>query len=176
MTKKQEAILASSLELFATVGYDACATKTIAQHAKVSEGLIFKHFKNKQGLLAAILNQINTVLTGYLEPLSKIQHPKERLHAIIDIPFNVGQQDKKYWTLLYTLKWQQKLYNEATTDDLYDLIKKTFEALNAKHPEEETEVLLMFLDGAATRILLKNELKNIKEIQNQIKLKYDYNR
>ncbi len=55
MTEKQEKILQSALELFAKEGFHATSTNKVAKHAGVSEGLIFRHFGNKEGLLQAIL-------------------------------------------------------------------------------------------------------------------------
>ena len=54
MTSKKENILNAALELFALEGYYATSTSAIAKKAGVSEGLIFRHFKNKEGLLEAI--------------------------------------------------------------------------------------------------------------------------
>ena len=44
MTNKQQKILSSALKLFAKQGFDATSTRSIAQDAGVSEGLIFRHF------------------------------------------------------------------------------------------------------------------------------------
>ena len=54
MTKK-ELILNKSLELFSSKGFESTSTRSIADAAEVSEGLIFKHFKSKNGLLSALL-------------------------------------------------------------------------------------------------------------------------
>ena len=54
MTKK-DLILQKSLELFSTSGFKGTSTRSIAHEAGVSEGLIFKHFKSKNGLLNALL-------------------------------------------------------------------------------------------------------------------------
>ena len=51
MTEKQENILNTALELFAKDGYDATSTSKIAKCAGVSEGLIFRHYGSKDGLL-----------------------------------------------------------------------------------------------------------------------------
>ena len=55
MTEKQEKILNAALKLFAEEGYRTTSTSKVAQEAGVSEGLIFRHFKNKEGLLEAII-------------------------------------------------------------------------------------------------------------------------
>ena len=51
MTKKELRIINSAITLFAEKGFHATSTRLIAKNAEVSEGLIFKHFKNKDGLL-----------------------------------------------------------------------------------------------------------------------------
>ena len=57
MTEKQFKILYSALDLFAKEGFNATSTSKVAKQAGVSEGLIFKHFENKSGLLQAVLDE-----------------------------------------------------------------------------------------------------------------------
>lgn len=52
--KTQQIIKDTALKLFATLGYNATTTALIAHEAIVSEAIIFKYFKNKEGLLKAI--------------------------------------------------------------------------------------------------------------------------
>src|SRR5690349_24601357 len=54
VTNKQQ-ILQSALTLFAQQGYDRTPTSQIARAAGVSEGLIFRHYGSKAGLLEAII-------------------------------------------------------------------------------------------------------------------------
>ncbi|MFD1472208.1 TetR/AcrR family transcriptional regulator [Companilactobacillus mishanensis] len=56
LTDKQLKIFKSAIELFAKNGYANSSTKEIATNAGVSEGSIFKKFKNKEDLLFSILN------------------------------------------------------------------------------------------------------------------------
>ena len=55
MTDKQVAILQTALKLFSNKGFYAVSTNLIAKEAGVSEGLIFRHFQNKVGLLNAVM-------------------------------------------------------------------------------------------------------------------------
>ena len=57
MTEKKKKIISVALEMFSENGYRATATNQIAKSAKVSEGLIFRHFKNKEGLLNGVLGE-----------------------------------------------------------------------------------------------------------------------
>lgn len=76
MTSKQIAIIAAAIEVFAAKGYANSSTHEIAVKAGVAEGNIFSKFKNKAGLLQAIIapvvdaifpTQMNTFLAAQLE-------------------------------------------------------------------------------------------------------------
>jgi AcrR family transcriptional regulator len=54
---KKEKILTVALALFSSQGFDSTSTSLIAKKAEVSEGLIFRHFTNKEGLLMAIMEK-----------------------------------------------------------------------------------------------------------------------
>jgi AcrR family transcriptional regulator len=51
------AILGAAQKLFAEKGFEATTSKEIAQTANVAEGLIFKYFKDKKGLLKNLMQQ-----------------------------------------------------------------------------------------------------------------------
>ncbi|XBQ16099.1 MAG: TetR/AcrR family transcriptional regulator [Oceanicaulis sp.] len=52
----------AALTLFALHGVDAVTTRSIADSAKVSEGLIYRHFKNKDDLSLALFETIHARL------------------------------------------------------------------------------------------------------------------
>lgn len=56
LTKKQQAVLSVSLNLFAEQGFDRTSTSEIAKQAHVSEGTVFKQFKTKDGILKALMD------------------------------------------------------------------------------------------------------------------------
>ncbi len=67
----RERILDAAQHLFAVRGFDATATKAIAQQAEVPNGLIFYYFPTKKALLESLINERN-------------MFPK--LHAVMDVP------------------------------------------------------------------------------------------
>ncbi|WP_034993162.1 TetR/AcrR family transcriptional regulator [Liquorilactobacillus vini] len=58
LTTKQLMILSAAIELFAKKGYANTSTSEIAAYAGVSEGSIFRRFKNKRQLLKFILDPL----------------------------------------------------------------------------------------------------------------------
>lgn len=72
LTEKQMKVLNAAIELFSAKGYANTSTKEIASAAHVSEGSIFKHFTNKNGLLIAILKPLtDSLLPDILHEFSR---------------------------------------------------------------------------------------------------------
>jgi AcrR family transcriptional regulator len=164
VTEKQEKILRVALKLFAAKGYDGTSTSKIAQVAKVSEGLIFRHFKNKEGLLNAILDQgKNKAQKMYLDILDH-KDPKKIIASVITFPFTIDPNEFSYWKLMYALKWQTDVYDNTATIPIKNILITAFKDLNYEDPNAEAELVLILLDGIATNVLLKKntELTNVQ--------------
>jgi len=83
MTKKREMIVESAMRLFAEKGYDATPVSEIAATAGVSEGAIFRHFKNKEALLLEALERIHSRFAAFLEDLRKNTAGKNGLEELL---------------------------------------------------------------------------------------------
>lgn len=171
MTEKQENILLTALELFATEGYHAVSTSKIAKQAGVSEALIFRHFENKEGLLNAIMQQAEEKIKTVFADIVMSTDPKEVIKKTLSLPFNFPPEGYKTWRLMYALKWQTNNYNEQKMAPLKVALVNAFTQLGYKKPDVETELLLIFLDGAATAILL-HEPENKRAILKAAMKKY----
>lgn len=172
MTEKKRSILETALGLFSELGVNATSTAKIAKVAQVSEGLIFKHFKNKEGLLLSILDLGKEKAEKLFAAIETEQSAEEKLKAILNIPFSIPKSDYPFWKLLYSLKWQAEVYDAEISDQLKAILIKAFEELGVENPESEAEVTLMLFDGIATALLLKNFTKKT-EIQTAIYRKYN---
>ncbi|MBK7408610.1 MAG: helix-turn-helix transcriptional regulator [Saprospirales bacterium] len=107
MTGKQEDILTAALALFANEGFAATPTSKIAHKAGVSEGLIFRHFGSKQGLLDALMGEVNARLEKTLAPALEENDPKLAIRKAIEIPFIMEEKEYDFWRLHFMLKWQR---------------------------------------------------------------------
>lgn len=172
MTEKQERILTNALRLFAKQGYASTSTSEVAKEAGVSEGLIFRHFGNKEGLLGAIMEQGKEKINEIFGSLSAVDDPKEVIRQIIHVPFNLKPEDKLFWKLLYALKWQAEVYDDSLSAPVRSMLVPAFKALGHSKPEAEAEILLMMIDGLAAAILLK-KTPHLGEVERSILDKYD---
>jgi len=120
MTKK-ELILEKSLELFSSKGFKGTSTRSIADAAEVSEGLIFKHFKSKNGLLAELLKIGASKSTPEIEKIRNSNDPKAVISSCVRLFLNIKKDDYPYWRLYYANGFE----DNSKTIGLDPLLKKT---------------------------------------------------
>lgn len=172
MTEKQENIVNSALRLFATQGYASTSTSKVAKEAGVSEGLIFRHFGNKEGLLNAIMAMASEHMQRNMGAVMMISDPKEMLSKLFDMLFSVQESEQELWKLMYALKWQMDSYDASKYDPLKLALNNAFKQLGYADPEAETELLLMIMDGAMTSFLLHPPTNKLNILQ-ALRLKYE---
>ena len=126
MTEKQENILLTALEMFATQGYHAVSTSKIAKAAGVSEALIFRHFENKEGLLQAIMSIVEEKTKKAFTEIIMADDPKEVIRKALELPFTIPALEYKMWRLTYTLKWQTDSYNAKKMEPLKLILSAAF--------------------------------------------------
>ncbi len=159
MTEKQENILKSAQQLFATEGYHATSTSKVAKMAGVSEGLIFRHFGNKEGLLKAIIDQGAERAKRLFSDIVFETDPKEVIRKTIEIPFSIKGEEYEFWRLQFKLKWELKHFDDSKMEPLTLALINAFKKLNYSSPEMEAEHLKLMLDGTSAAIL-KNTLND----------------
>lgn len=121
MTDKQVKILLAAIEVFAEKGYANASTKEIATKAGVSEGNIFSKFKNKRGLLNAIIEPvINSIFPAVLTEFKTDQLPLQfvTLHAFIDSLVRDRIQFLKDNAAVLKIFVSEVLYNETVRKEL----------------------------------------------------------
>jgi AcrR family transcriptional regulator len=156
MTEKQQNILNAALKLFATEGVTSTSTSKIAKSAGVSEGLIFRHFTNKEGLLQAILENGREKSDEYFNSVMKVKDPKERLLMALHLPFVIPSDEYDFWRLIYTLKWQRGPLEHEGMELFRTSLTEAFLELGYKNPQVEAQLIEAIIDGIATEVLLKD--------------------
>ena len=173
MTGKKEQILKTALELFGTLGYTATSTSKIAKAAGVSEGLIFRHFKNKQGLLESIAEDAKLRIGQLMGPLLMETDAKKVIELAIKLPFTLTEnnENKDFWKLQFKLKWEIENFSENKMQPLIDKIQWAFAELNYEHPEMES-LQLLYITEAIAGAILKGTIENENEFERYLINKY----
>jgi AcrR family transcriptional regulator len=172
MTDKQVAILQTALELFSNKGFDAVSTNLIAKEAGVSEGLIFRHFQNKVGLLHAIMQMGRDKVEPQLASIAELPDSAKRVQAIMELPFHIGEEDYPFWRLIYSLKWQNEFYDDEMSKPTKDILVKALTELKYADVDAEADLIMSYVDGFATTVLLKRDSINTAKLLETLQKKY----
>jgi len=156
MTEKQEKILQAALELFARDGFKTTSTSKVAKHAGVSEGLIFRHFGNKDGLLQAIIKEGEERIKVLFSDIVFESDPRKVIRKTLESlsPGTMGEEELEFWKLQYKIKWELEQYGEHKMEPLQLALVNAFSKLGYEDPEQEAMRLLIDIDGMATRFFL----------------------
>jgi len=171
MTDKKEQILLTALELFANEGYKGVPTSKIAKQAGVSEGLIFRHFTNKEGLLQAIMSLAIEKTAALFKPIISENDPKRVLEKTIVLPFVVEESAYNFWKLQFKLKWEMEYSSAEKMKPLIDKLSWAFAQLDYSEPQAEAEVLNHIIESISGGIL-KDGLESQSGLKHFLLKKY----
>ena len=172
MTNKQQSILESALILFSEKGYDAVSTSAISRHAEVSEGLIFRHFKDKKGLLNKLLEMWIEKFEDHLSTIDSIEKADQRIQAVMELPFRLDEADYPYWKLVYSLKWQNNTVIDEYILTLKEVLEKSLMDLKYPDPLIEAELIISYFNGFITTAVLKNDNNLSSRLLETLQKKY----
>lgn len=165
MTEKQEKILQAALQLFAKEGYHATSTSKVAKLAGVSEGLIFRHFGNKEGLLHAILAEGENKLKTLFVDIVMESEPKQVIRRAIEMTNMIDVSDYDFWKLQFKLKWELEINSDKKMEPLKMALTNAFRKLEYEAPELEAQLIILFIDGIGSAVLKGSSLNPKEMIQ-----------
>ena len=164
LSEKQRKLFISAITLFANNGYGNTSTLSISKHANVSEGLLYKTFRNKENLLKLIIKPF----------ISKITPPK----LLDENSVSLSNFIQQYYTekiefinmyepvvkiLIRELAYNPKLisiYKISLSEGFWDITNKNLDSLKNRHliANWENKYLFRTLNSALINYLLRNYL------------------
>jgi AcrR family transcriptional regulator len=172
MTDKKEKILQAALQLFAKEGFFATSTSKIAKVAVVSEGLIFRHFGNKEGLLQAILGEGENRMKNLFADIVLETEPKEVIRKAIELAGKVDKTDYDFWKLQFKLKWELEINSDNKMEPLNMALTNAFSKMNYQSPQLEARLIILFIDSLGSSIV-KGSSIDTNEIIKLLLKKYE---
>lgn len=158
MTEKQEKIVQAALALFSKEGYNATSTNKVAKAAGVSEGLIFRHFGNKEGLLQAILEFGAQKLKEIIVDIVLEEDPKKVIKKTIELPATIDKSEYDFWKLQFKLKWELEMNHDKKMEPLHMALSNAFRKLNYESPDMEANLIILYIDGISSSMLKGSSL------------------
>jgi AcrR family transcriptional regulator len=172
MNKKDQIIL-SALELFAKYGYTETSIDKIAKHAKVSKGLTYAHFKNKDDLLRATIENTITQMTSEMMEIKELN-----IKSLLKNFFKGLDENKdviRLCLLLVVHPQTPALVNTMLEKQKYELLELFSILLKDKFHENsliEAELLLATIDGITLDFVTNPNARPLIDIENYIINKY----
>ncbi len=82
--QRREQLLESAIGVFAKSGYRSATTAALAKAAGITEPILYRHFKSKQALFAALVEAVGAaVLSSWRKELDAATTPRARWHALL---------------------------------------------------------------------------------------------
>ena len=174
----REKILSVALELFARKGYHATSVSQIAKKAKISKGLMYNYFTNKEKLLDEIIQEGFNSLTELEYEAKRGVDPEVQLEEFIDAVLGNLYSNFTYWQLYLALlvhpevqkKFEKKM--QRFRDEFVKALASLFKKLKVKNPELEAFLLGTFFDGLVLNFMVAEDLFPIKKIKEALISKY----
>lgn len=122
---RKEQIIAAAIELFETQGYQNTKMQDIAKKAKISTGLIYRYFNNKQALFAACtMHQSIQQAQGLPSSRAEDKAPLIRYHNLVQrlLLFSLSHT-------YYERRQKEPLLAAMRRDDLAEQMVQPFEQI-----------------------------------------------
>jgi hypothetical protein len=73
----------------------------------------------------------------------------------VGVKLKSDKEDADFWKLQYKMKWELESYGEQKMEPVQNALINAFTKLGYQHPREEALLLLVNMDGLATRFYLQ---------------------
>ena len=173
---KREQIVSEALHLFATRGYFNTSINDIAKEVKMSKGLLYSYFENKEQLLNEAIDSALKEATelSLSEDQLKDLDPKEIFREVIEGFFKVLEEKKELWGLIVSLAVHvasipsahqtiSKVYRDFTLQ-----LRELFIGMGHHDPENKAFKLGALMDGIGIQYMVFGESYPLDKIKESI--------
>jgi TetR/AcrR family transcriptional repressor of bet genes len=177
-TRRQQ-ILKAAHDVALRQGIDGVTVRAVAARARLSHGLVLFHFKRKDQLVSALLDQVleTTLSLRVDESVLLIQDPRERLRALLRQEVNRHSRDTRqfrlfleYWALgtrhtLIRAKISAELdrYRAAFRTLAEQVLQAEPRRFAGVTPEGLASVAVSFINGCAVQAMIDPEHFDVGE-------------
>jgi AcrR family transcriptional regulator len=179
MIKRKEIILDNATKLFATEGFDHVSTKRIAEEAGVSEGLVFRHYVSKEGLLKAILEKGLAQIADTLKPMTELGEKDNAIDLHLKLTAEALKTHTIFWQLVHSLRFNPRVGQllgkemEQGRAMITDLLRNYFKRIGRANPKNEAQLYFAIVDGIALQYLENPDTYPLADVIKQLKKHYN---
>lgn len=178
MTNRQIEIVNTAASILTKKGIQGLTTKNLAQEMNFSESAIYRHFKNKEEIIVAMLQLLNNKMIEISE-VTKENKPSEQIQKIIENQFEFFDKNRHYVTAVFIdgiLERSEKIENsikilmENRKKKIVPLIEEA-QKNNEITQDIPSEQLIHILMGSIRLLMYKWKTNDFKfDIKNEGKI------
>ena len=107
-------------------GIDSVSMREIGKKIQLSRSAVYRHFKNKEDLLAAIVVENFKMLNNIIcNLIIEVDDPIRVVDAIMMFYYDFGVKNRESYRLMFGIEWNKEQY-----PDIYDAAFKIFEIVS----------------------------------------------
>lgn len=127
MNKTKQKLLNVTREMIDNEGIDSVSMREIGKKVQLSRSALYRHFRNKEDLLAAIVvENFETLRNAIHHLIQDIEEPVRIVESILVVYYDFGVNNHDHYGLMFGREWHKELY-----PDVYTAAFKTFETVAA---------------------------------------------
>lgn len=177
MTKK-EIIIEKAIELFAKNGYESTTIQKLADACGVAQGLLYRHFKNKEALLAYLVQTGLAEIGATLEPYTRQRlNFKDAFKEHVQLCCKQLQSNALLWKILHSVRQNSDLMIaiglDADITEVAKLIALKLEQDGYSEPERTALMIVALIDGMTSMHLLHPAAYPLAEVESFLLRKID---
>ena len=172
------AVLNSAMRLFAQNGYAHTTTRSIANEAGISIGLMYHYFDSKERLLQAVFDNCMAILSQTFTTAYEKSAPQNRLANLLRAMFDILSGEEAFWSLFYMLRSQPSIMPvlgddfRLWTKRLRDLLEEELQQAGRADPPMEALLLYSLIEGTIQQYLLDPDNYPLDQVATEIIVRF----
>lgn len=133
-------------------GVDSISLRELGKELNMSRSAMYRHFKNKEDLLAAIVAENFLSLNSKISKLIEVNGDiRKLLKDILCTYYDYGMKNKEHYHLMFQKQWDKNLYPDIykSAFAIFGLVETCLEKAGniKKTPNQLTAIIFAFIHG-----------------------------
>ncbi len=125
MNETKQKLLNVTRQMIDNDGIDSVSMRELGKKMQLSRSVVYRHFKNKEDLLAAIVIENFARLENRISnSIKEIDDPAKLLESILINYYDFGLKNRDHYRLMFGREWDKEQY-----PDVYAAAFKTFDTV-----------------------------------------------
>ncbi|WP_339230434.1 TetR/AcrR family transcriptional regulator [Aeribacillus sp. FSL K6-2833] len=158
----RQLLLESAVEIFARFGFHGASVDKIAEHAGFSKGAVYAHFRSKEELFLAILEQQMQLHVDNILQVIDGQHSLSHFIETMDEYFLSVRQKNRTWSMLnmefFLYAMREESVRRKWSDMITEAVQQISKAIEKLKSKEINDSVLSADEIAWTILSLENGL------------------